>query len=102
MKKNFPIKALITYLDDMFEDTTYYSKRRVESANEWKGFFRNSDDEILLGQPLDEPEDSSWFCHGPIFENATFLFNISWAEFYLLLKDYINQRFPELNIRKVF
>jgi len=101
MKKNFPIKAFNTYLDDRLEDATYYPKKRIVGLDDWRGFFKNSDDEIVFGQPLKESEDSYWYYHGPLFGGVIQIFDIEREEFHSLFIEYMNKYYPELKVQKV-
>lgn len=67
--------------------------------NEWYGVVK--DNSMLIGHPSDD-ESSVWFSDGEQLGSALGLFNIDSHDFYLVLKKYLETRYPKIYIEKIW
>jgi len=92
-------KQLRKYFDYKFENGEIDSKPYDENGNDWFGIW--NDDFLIVGHPSDD-DNNIWFSNGPYFQSGLDMFDIEPHYFYIEMRKYMEQKYPELEIREIY
>ncbi len=105
MTDNTIDKLMKPYWDEKFKDAylgDFYSKNSGW-REDWYGIVikkPNGGEELIVGYPIKDKDDSLWFYDGNMFTNGHILFNLSKPQFNQSMLRYINKKY-NLNIKQV-
>lgn len=95
-------KLMKSYWDEIFNDT-YLTEWNV-LAYEWYGIAikkPNGGEELIVGHPIKDKDDTLWYYSGHMFRGHSKLFNLTKEEFNSSMVRYLNKKY-NLKIKEVF
>jgi hypothetical protein len=92
-------KQLKKYFDYIFENSEMDTKPYDSDGAEWVGLWDG--DLLIVGYPEDD-DSGTWFSHGPHFLSGLTMFDMEPHDFNYYLVKYLNERYPEAEIKKIY
>lgn len=101
MTDNTIDKLMKPYWDEQFKDS--YLTEWNGLAYDWYGIAikkPNGGEELIVGYPIKDKDDTLWYYSGHMFRGHSKLFNLSIKEFNSAMVRYINKKY-NLNVKEV-
>ena len=95
-------KLMKSYWDERFNDA--YLTEWNELAYDWYGIAikkPNGGEELIVGYPIKDRDDTIWYYSGHMFRGHSKLFNLTKEEFNSSMVRYLNKKY-NLKIKEVF
>jgi hypothetical protein len=92
-------KGVNKYFDWKFENSVLDTRPYGDEPSEWEGIWIG--DEMVIGVPLND-DNGTWFTNGPYFNGGNDYFGMSYPDFNIVMMVYLNSKYPDLRIKRIY